>query len=221
MAEPTTLVKKKRTHLEASVYELGTLVIDALRRSVTCLRHQDLTLAEQIIEDDSLINHRRRVLEQECLITLAAFKPAGEDLRGIGSCLGLVSELERIGDYAADVARIVRRAGEASFPTEPLAGVVREAEQAIGMLAGALVAFGSGAGPEGAREAVAAEPQVDAAEEAVVEQVLALMRMDPGLATLGTYLLWIAHNYERVADRATNVAEYAVYVSSGEAAELG
>jgi phosphate transport system protein len=55
----------------------------------------------------------------------------------------------------------------------------------------------------------------------VVDQVLALMRMNPGLATLGTYLLWIAHNYERVADRATNVAEYAVYVSSGEPAELG
>jgi phosphate transport system protein len=152
--------------------------------------------------------------------TLAAFKPAGEDLRDIGSCLGLVSELERIGDYAADVARVVRRAGNEAFPAEPVAAIVKLAEQAICMLAATLVALGSGAGPEGARAAVASEPEIDAAEEVVVEQVLAMMREDPGLATLGTYLLWIAHNYERVADRATNVAEHVVYVASGQDVDL-
>jgi phosphate transport system protein len=220
MPAPTNLVQKKRTHLDTSVHELGMLVIDALRRSVVCLRDQDLALASRIIEDDRLINHRRQVLEQECLVTLAAFKPAGEDLRGIGSCLRLVSELERIGDYAADVARIVRRAGAETFPAEPLAAIIDVADQAIGMLAASLVAFGSGAGREGAREAVASEPQVDAAEDAVVEQVLSMMRQNPGLATLGTYLLWIAHNYERVADRATNVAEHVVYVASGQDVDL-
>ena len=220
MADLTNLVQKKRTHLESSVHDLGILVIEALRRSVACLRDQDLALAEQIVAEDSLINHRRRVLEQECLVTLAAFKPAADDLRGIGSCLGVVSELERIGDYAADVARIVRRAGHESFPAEPVAAIIKEADQAIAMLAAALVAFGSGAGVEGARDAVAAEPQVDLAEEAVVEQVLGMMRRDSEFATLGTYLLWIAHNYERVADRATNVAEHVIYISSGQAEEL-
>jgi len=220
MADSISLVQKKRTHLDRSVHDLGILVIEALRRSVVCLREQDLILAEQIVAEDGLINHRRRVLEQECLVTLAAFKPAAEDLRGIGSCLGLVSELERIGDYAADVARIVRRAGVETFPREPVAAIVKEADQAIAMLAAALVAFGAGAGAEGAREAVAAEPQVDEAEEAVVEQVLGMMRRDPEFARLGTYLLWIAHNYERVADRATNVAEHVIYVSSGQAEEL-
>lgn len=220
MPDSTTLVQKKRTHLERSVYDLGILVIEALHRSVVCLRGQDRVLADQIVAEDSLINHRRRVLEQECLVTLAAFKPAAEDLRGIGSCLGMVSELERIGDYAADVARIVLRAGDEAFPAEPIAAIVKEAEQAIAMLAATLVAFGAGAGAEGAREAVAAEPQVDQAEDAVVEQVLGMMRRDPEFARLGTYLLWIAHNYERVADRATNVAEHAIYIASGQAEEL-
>jgi phosphate transport system protein len=220
MTDSPNLVQKKRTHLEHSVHDLGLLVIAALRKSVSCLQDQDLVLAEQIITDDSLINHRRRVLEQECLVTLAAFKPAAEDLRGIGSCLGVVAELERIGDYAADVARIVRRAGAETFPAEPVMAIVREADQAVAMLAAALVAFGSGSGAEGAREAVAGEPQVDLAEDAVVEQVLLMMRSDPSFATLGTYLLWIAHNYERVADRATNVAEYVIYISSGQAEQL-
>jgi phosphate transport system protein len=115
MADSTNLVQKKRTHLERSVHNLGVLVIEALRRSVSCFREQDLALAEQIVAEDGLINHRRRVLEQECLVTLAAFKPAAEDLRGIGSCLGVVCELERIGDYAADVARFVRSGGGAEL----------------------------------------------------------------------------------------------------------
>ena len=220
MSVTSTLAHKKRIRLEASLAEMATLVLDALRRSLQCLQSQDLDLAGRIVEDDSMINHRRRLLEQECLVALAAFEPAGEDLRGMGSCLGLVSELERIGDYAADVARIVLLAGDAAFPAEPVAAVVREAEQAIGMLAATLAALGSGASPEAAREAAAAESAVDAAEGTVIQQVLAMMHRDPGLATLGTYLLWIAHNYERVADRATNVAEHAIYVASGQQVDL-
>jgi phosphate transport system protein len=215
MAQPATLIDKKRNHLDSGVHGLGTLVLDALRRSVACMQGQDLDLARQIIEDDALINHRRRVLEQECLITLAAYKPAGEDLRSIGACLTLVSELERIGDYAADVARVVLRAGTEPFPAGPVAAIAEEAGMAIDMLAATLVVLGSGAGAEAARAAVAAEPAVDRAEDAVVEEVLGMMRADPTFATLGTYLLWIAHNYERVADRATNVAEHVVYIASG------
>jgi len=220
MPVPTNLLEKKRTHLDSGVRELGELVMEALHRSVACVRRQDLALAAEIIQDDGLINHRRRVLEQECLVTLAAFKPAAQDLRSIGSCLGLVAELERIGDYAADIARIVLRAGTDPFPAEPVAAIAREAEQAIGMLGDVLAALASGAQAEAVRAAVAPEPRVDEAQEAVIQQILGMMRQDPGYATLGTYLLWIAHNYERVADRATNVAEHAIYVASGQAEDL-
>ena len=144
MPEQANLVQKKRAQLQQGVHDMGALVIEALRRSVDCLSSQDLALAGRIIEGDELINHRRRVLEQECLVTLAAFKPAGEDLRCIGACLSLVSELERIGDYAADVARIIRRAQGGSFPPEPVAAIAGIAETAIGMLSGALAAFDAG-----------------------------------------------------------------------------
>lgn len=215
MAQPVTLIDKKRHHLDGGLHALGTLVLDALRQSVVCVQGQDLDLARQIAEDDALINHRRRVLEQECLITLAAYKPAGGDLRRIGACLTLVSELERIGDYAADVARVVLRAGAEPFPAAPVAAIAAEAAMAIDMLAATLALLESGAGAEAARAAVAQEPAVDLAEETVVEQVLGMMRADSTFATLGTYLLWIAHNYERVADRATNVAEQVIYIASG------
>ncbi|MGE5154026.1 MAG: phosphate signaling complex protein PhoU [Bdellovibrio bacteriovorus] len=221
MAEFENLVQKKRTHLNHGVHDMGTMVVDALRRSLECVGTQDLGLARQIIDNDPFINDRRRILENECLVALAAYKPAGQDLRCLGACLGLVSELERIGDYAADVARIVLRAGDARFPKVPLAAVKQVGEDAIAMLVGALAAFDCGGDEASARASVAQEEQVDAEEEAVVVQVLELMRSDPEMAALGTYLLWIVHNYERVADRATNVAERVIYIASGETEELG
>jgi len=221
MAEFENLVQKKRAHLNRGVHDMGTMVIDALRRSVQCLTSQDLELAREIIENDPFINDRRRILENECLVALAAYKPAGQDLRCLGACLGLVSELERIGDYAADVARIVRRAGADPFPRDPVAAVTQVADKAIGMLVGALAAFDCGGDAARARAAVAEEQEVDAQEDAVVDQVLQMMRADPEIAAVGTYLLWIVHNYERAADRATNVAERVIYIASGQTEELG
>jgi phosphate transport system protein len=221
MSENINLVQRRRAQLQGAVGDLGKLVIDALNQSVDCLTRHDLDLAERIIEADARIDQQRRILEQECLVTLAAYKPAGVDLRAIGACMELVSELERIGDYAADVARILRRSGETRFPSESIEAIVEVAEDAITMLGETLNAFTCGSDEQSARASIAREDQVDRNEKAVTERVLAMMRADPDFAATGTYLLWIVHNYERVADRATNVAERAVYVASGETPELG
>lgn len=221
IVDQMNLVQKKRAQLALGVHDMGVLVLEALRQSVACMSFQDLPHATRIIENDQAINHRRRILEQECLVALAAYQPAGEDLRVIGACLALVSELERIGDYAADVARIVRRASPGVFPKELTAVIAAVAEYAIAMLEGALDAFHAGGDAADARAAVALEPQVDNLERAVDDQVLTLMRADPDFAPLGTYMLWIVHNYERAADRATNVAERVIYIASGQTEELG
>jgi phosphate transport system protein len=221
MSKNMTLVQRRRTGLQDAVGELGQAVISALNRSVDCLTHHDLELARRIIDGDADINQRRRVLEQECLVTLAAYEPAGVDLRAIGACMELVSELERIGDYAADVARILRKAGDTRFPIEPVEAIVEVAEDAISMLSESLDAFTASRDEASARASIAREGEVNRKEQAVIEQVLSMMRVDSDFARPGTYLLWIVHNYERVADRATNVAERAVYVASGETPELG
>ncbi len=220
MSENMHLVQRRRAQLQGAVGDLGKLVIDALRQSVVCLSDHDLALAERIIAADAHINQQRRLLEQQCLVTLAAYKPAGADLRAIGACMELVSELERIGDYGADVARIIRRSGEKPFPSASVDAIVEVADDAIAMLTESLDVFTCGRDEQSARASVAREDQVDRNEEAVVERVLTMMRADPDFAATGTYMLWIVHNYERVADRATNVAERAVYVASGQTPEL-
>lgn len=221
MSEMMNLVQRRRVQLQEAVGELGELVIAALNRSVTCLSDHDLALAASIIAADAQINQQRRVLEQECLVALAAYKPAGADLRAIGACMDLVSELERIGDYAADNARILMKAGATRFPPESVESIIGVAREAITMLSETLDAFTGGRDEASARASVAREDKVDRDEERVTERLLAMMQADPEFARNGTYLLWIVHNYERVADRALNVAERAVYVASGQALELG
>ncbi|SDX80924.1 phosphate transport system protein [Allochromatium warmingii] len=220
MPDSLNLIQKRRLHLQAAVGELGARVVAALHQSVTCLKTQERELAERIIDGDLLINQQRRSLEQECLVTLAAYKPAGEDLRAVGACMELASELERIGDYAADVARILVRDVEGTLPAEPVAAIVELALEAIGMLEQTLAAFMANSNEATLRAAVANESAVDREEDAFIAQVLERMRADAAFAATGTYLLWIVHNYERVADRATNVAERAIYVVSGHTPDL-
>ncbi|MBO8085584.1 MAG: phosphate signaling complex protein PhoU [Marichromatium sp.] len=220
MTDSLTLVQKQRAHLQDAVDGLGRLALTALRHSVDCLEQHDPARAAQIIADDAEINQQRRLLEQECLVTLAAYKPAGVDLRAVGACMELAGELERIGDYAADVARILVKRGATPFPAEPVAAIGELAGTAIAMLEATLEVFAANGDEARARAAVAAEEQVDRDEHAFIEQVLERMREDPEFAVTGTQLLWIAHNYERVADRATNVAERAIYVASGKTPDL-
>lgn len=220
MPESLNLVQKRRSHLQRAVGDLGARVVEALHRSVECLKTQDKELAARIIDGDQLINQQRRLLEQECLVTLAAYKPAGEDLRAVGACMELASELERIGDYAADVARIIERDVDGPLPAEPVSAIVELAGDAIGMLEQTLAAFVANGNEATLRAAVEKESQVDREEDEFIAQVLERMRADAAFAATGTYLLWIVHNYERVADRATNVAERAIYVASGHTPDL-
>ena len=220
MPESLNLVQKRRLHLQGAVGDLGARVVAALHQSVECLKTQDKALAADIIAGDQLINQQRRLLEQECLVTLAAYKPAGEDLRAVGACMELASELERIGDYAADVARILERDVQAPLPAEPVAAIAELAEDAIDMLEQTLAAFVANGSEATLRAAVEKESEVDREEDEFIAQVLERMRADAGFAATGTYLLWIVHNYERVADRATNVAERAIYVASGHTPDL-
>lgn len=219
MLDMQLLVHKKRDQLRTGLLLMGDLVTAALRKSVDCLRRQDIDLARLIIEEDRPVNQHRRMLEQECLVVLAAYQPAGKDLREVGACMELVSELERIADYAADTARIVRDAAGERLPTQMLERVAAVGEEATVMVADALSAFRA-QDADAARAVAARDEGVDAREAGVVADVLEQMRQDPSLADGGTHLLWAVHNYERAADRATNIAERVVFMVTGETPDL-
>jgi phosphate transport system protein len=221
MAESPLLVEKKRDALRQGLLALGEQVEVALRQSLDALRGHDLDLARRIVDGDQAINLRRRVLEQEALLVLAAYQPAGADLRMVGAAMDMVAEAERIGDYAADVARILLLNADQVFPPALTRLVIEIGEAAVAMLRDALIAYGRDGGDAVlARELAVRDDQVDALQRELIAAIVASIRSEPEVAACGVALSWMAHNYERVADRATNIAERVVYIATGQTPEL-
>lgn len=221
MTETPSLVEKKREALQQALLALGEQVEVALRQSLAALRGHDIALAREIIKGDQDINRRRRILEQEALLVLAAFQPAGIDLRMIGAAMEMVAEMERIGDYAADVARILLLHADQAFPPVLIRCVTEMGEAAVAMFHDALTAYGrDGGDAQMARDVAARDDQVDQLQGEMIAAILELLRNAPEAAAAGVALSWMAHNYERVADRATNIAERVVYIATGQTLDL-
>ena len=217
MTQSPLLVEKKRDELKQGVLALGEEVELALRQSLAALRSQDLGLARQIVDGVHAINRHRRILMQECLLVLAAYEPAGMDLRLAGATMEIVPELDRIGDYAADTARFLLRSDGQEFPAGLVQSIVEMGEAAVAMFSDAMVAYAhSGGDAARARDVAARDEQVDALQREVIDAIVELIRAEPEAAACGVGLTWIAHLYERVADRATNIAEHVVYIATGE-----
>ncbi|WP_373508221.1 phosphate signaling complex protein PhoU [Thiocapsa sp.] len=221
MAESPLLVEKKRDALRQGLLGLGEQVEGALCQSLDALRGHDLDLARKIVDGDSAINLRRRVLEQEALLVLAAYQPAGADLRMVGAAMEMVTEMERIGDYAADVARILLLNADQVFPAPLVTFVTEIGEAAVAMFRDAMAAYGrNGGDPAMARAVAIRDDQVDALQRELIAAIVASIRSEPEVAACGVALSWMAHNYERVADRATNIAERVVFIATGQLPEL-
>jgi len=221
MSQSPLLVEKKREALKQALVALGEQVEFALRKSLAALRGQDLDLARDVVDGDAAINRQRRILEQEGLLVLAAYQPAGLDLRTIAASLEMVSELERIADYAADVARILLFHADEPFPDALVEHVADLGDAAVAMFCDAMAAYErGGAGATIARAVAARDDQVDALQREIIDAIVVLIRDDPQAAAPGMALSWIAHNYERVADRGTNIAERVVYIATGETPDL-
>ncbi len=221
MSAMRLLIEKKEDELRAGLIGLSEAVALSLKQSLEALRQRDLELARQIIASDSAINHARRVLEQQALVILAAYQPAGRNLRLIGASLDMISELERIADHAADVARILLRIPNLPFPNEPTQRIIQMGESALAMFEQVMAVYAQNGPAEQARAAVSSEQAVDAMEELAIREVIDwLCDQRHASSLLGMQLLWIAHHYERVADRVTNLAERLIYAETGETPEL-
>ena len=213
------LVQQKREALREGLLGMGEMVVTALRQAIDCLRGRDLELAREIVVNDNKINQFRRLAEQQALVALAAYQPAGDDFREIGATLELVSELERMADHAKDVARLVEEMAGREIPPAPLLQTLDLAEQALAMLTGILKAYGD-QDPQQALALAAQDDQVDVAQRDLIRATVALIQQDPGYAEVAIRLLWVAHDFERVADRALNIAEQLVFITTGQIPEL-
>jgi phosphate transport system protein len=199
--------------LQRRLVALGDLVDTAIIKSLWALRDHDVAAARRVIANDTAIDEQRYELEEQALRLIARQQPLAGDLRAISSWMGLASELERIGDYAEGIAAVTVRIAE--LPVLELSPLFSQmANEARAMLKDAIQAIVD-------RDATAAErleradDHVDALYEQVLRQLLAIMRDQPELSETATYLLWAAHNLERIADRTINIAERAAFIATG------
>jgi phosphate transport system protein len=193
---------------------LGNMVEKAIERCIDALVRLDADLARQIITDDGQINARRYRLEEEAVRLIAMQQPIASDLRLIASVIHISTDLERMGDYAAGIAKIVLLHGDQP-PVKPLIDIPRMAELGRSMLRRSLDALVRRDADE-ARQIILEDDLVDALYDQVYRELLTYMIEDPTLIHRATWLLWASHNLERIADRATNICERVVYMVTGK-----
>jgi phosphate transport system protein len=204
--------------LQEDMLVMAATVESALVESVESLKRRDMDWSRRLIEQDRLINQKRFAIEAECLIVVATQQPMASDLRIIAAVLFIVNELERIGDYAKGIAKINLMIGPGLL-LKPLIDVPRMADKAQSMLHRAVEAFVR-RDVTAARSIPAEDDEVDALFEQVNRELLTYIMADPRVIGQANYLLWVAHNLERAADRVTNLCERTIFAVTGELVEF-
>ncbi|MGD8623496.1 MAG: phosphate signaling complex protein PhoU [Anaerolineae bacterium] len=198
--------------------EMGQMVTDSIQRSVEALARQDEEMARAVIAFDDEINAIQQEIDEKCLVLIATQQPMASDLRAILSVSNIAAELERIGDYSEGIARLAIKLSSQPF-LKPLIDIPRMADESRRMLTSSLEAFAR-QDVTTAYEVGKADDIVDALYDQIYRELLVFMMEDPRTINQATYLLWVAHNLERIADRTTNIAERVIFLDSGDVVDL-
>jgi len=200
------------------VLVLGSMVEQAIVDSVESLKKRDIKAAEKIFQGDREINKKRFDIENKLMVLIATQQPMAHDLRLLASTMEIISELERMGDYAKGIANINIRMGDTPL-LKPLIDVPRMAQIGADMLHRSLSAFVS-EDVEAARKLPIEDDEVDALYNQIYRELMTFIIQDPTTIERANWLLWVAHNLERFADRVTNICERTVFIATGEMAEI-
>jgi phosphate transport system protein len=215
---PRELLDQKIKDLKADVVVLGNMVQEATLGAVEALRIRDLKASKKIYKKDKKINRKRFEIESDCLIVIATQQPLARDLRVLSSVIEVITELERMGDYAKGIARINMMIGEEEL-IKPLIDIPKMAKVATDMLSHAIQAFVE-EDADAARKIPQEDEQVDVLFNQVYRDLIELMIKDPSGIEQSNHLQWAAHNIERMADRVSNICERTIFVVTGEMHEL-
>jgi phosphate transport system protein len=213
-----TAFERQLEEVQEDMLVISGMVTSAIERSIDALRNRNVELARQVIADDAKINQRRWETEEKCLELFATQQPLAGDLRTIVAVLHIIVDLERMGDHAEGIAKIALMLADEP-PLKPYIDIPRMAEVAVRMLSSSIEAFKD----RDSKRAIAIcdeDDEVDALHDQVYRELLTYMINDPKTIERATYLTWVAHNLERIADRVTNICERVVYLVEGRLTEL-
>jgi phosphate transport system protein len=210
--------ERQLAEVQEDMLVMAGMVETSITQSIEALRLRDVALARRTIENDAEIDRRRYEVEERCIELISLQAPLASDLRTIISVLHISVDLERMGDHAEGIAKIALMLADEP-PLKPYIDIPRMAEVAIDMLHGSVEAYKM-RDTRRAREIVDMDDVVDELYEQVYHELLLFMINDPTLTQRATYMIWVAHNLERIADRTTNICERVVYLVEGRIQNL-
>ncbi len=200
--------------LRADLLRMGAAVERAIHDAVKSLVNRDQALAERVVQGDDAIDQLELDIESQCLSLLALQQPMAKDLRVIGTALKVITDLERMADHAVDIAQVtIALHGQRLI--KPLIDVPRMAELAQAMVRKSLDAYVD-ENVEAARAVIEADDEVDHLYAQVFRELLLIMMENPRSIEQATHLLLVAQYLERIADHATNLGEWVIYMVTGE-----
>ncbi|MDQ3779029.1 MAG: phosphate signaling complex protein PhoU [Chloroflexota bacterium] len=204
--------------LRDDVVAMASMVDKAIARAVEALRLQKFQLARDVIASDQAINRHRWATEERALLIIATQAPMAGDLRRIAAAIHIITDLERMADHAAGIAKIAVETADEPL-LKPLVDLPRMSDLARSMLSDSITAFIEEDAPA-ARQIAERDDDVDDLYDQVYRELLTFMLADPSTINRATHLLWAGHNLERIADRVTNVCERVVFAVTGEIEEI-
>ena len=200
--------------LRQELVHMGQIVQDAIKNAVDALARRDKALAQQVMDGDDLIDSMQVDIEDRCISLIARQQPVATDLRILGTGLKITTDLERIGDHAFDIAKIVLLIGDEPL-IKPLVDIPRMAVMAQSMLEDSLQAYLK-LDIQLAEKVCRDDDLVDQLYHQVFRELLTYMLEDPKKINQATQLIFVARYLERIADHSTNVAEWVIYLVTGE-----
>jgi phosphate transport system protein len=200
-----------RTH----VLQMGGLVENQVAAAMDAYNGDDLVGIGDIIEADHLINRQEKIIDDDCIQIIARRQPTASDLRLVFGITKIVTDLERVGDEAAKIAKCVKRIQDAGHaPVQYAAGIRHIAESALNMVRQALDAFAR-LDVGLAATVIRADDDVDVEFKAIVRQLITHMMEDPRTITVAIEIMAVARAVERIGDHAKNISEHVVYIVDG------
>lgn len=215
---PRETLDRQIHHLKDEVLLLGSMVEQAMIQAVDALNRRDIEKSREIFANDHHVNEKRYAIENAILILIATQQPMARDLRQMAAILEVITELERMGDYAKGIAKVTIRLEDIPLPIN-LRDFIHMADLAVNMLHRALDAFVA-ENAQLAYEIPAADEEVDLMYNEIYHKLVAAMIQNPAVIDHANLLMWVAHNIERMADRVTNICERTVFICTGELLEM-
>lgn len=209
---------KALNEVQDELQAMASMVATAIKNSMEALKSRDIEASKLVVKNDIYVNKKRFDIEEKCIRLIATQQPMAVDLRTLAAIINVITDLERIGDHAEGIAKISIAIGDGPL-VKPLIDMPVMVDKALSMLKRCMRAFMD-------RDAAAAkkicdeDDEVDAFYDAIYNELVLLMVENPKIIKDATYLIWAAHNIERIADRVTNIAERVVYMVTGKMEEM-